>query len=92
MEHATRAFGTNKISPDNSRSKETSLEDIVNSSQNANSVQRKKFKNVAEYALLYAGSQRGKLDQISLIVFPLSFLLFTIVYWTLYLSESRKKI
>ena len=51
-----------------------------------------RFKNVANVALLYAGSQRGKLDQISLILFPLSFLLFTIIYWVLYLSESRKSL
>lgn len=51
-----------------------------------------RFRNAAEYALLYAGSQRGRLDQISLVLFPLSFLVFTIVYWVLYLSESRKKI
>lgn len=48
------------------------------------------FRNVADVALLYAGSTRGKLDQISLILFPVSFLLFTIIYWILYLSESRK--
>lgn len=51
-----------------------------------------RFRHAAEYALLYAGSQRGRLDQISLVLFPLSFLVFTIVYWVLYLSESRKKI
>ncbi|XP_055859106.1 glycine receptor subunit alpha-2-like [Episyrphus balteatus] len=51
-----------------------------------------RFRNAAEYALLYAGSQRGRLDQISLVLFPLSFLVFAIVYWVLYLSESRKKI
>lgn len=50
-----------------------------------------RFRNAAEHALLYAGSQRGKLDQISLVLFPLSFLLFTTVYWILYLSESRKR-
>ena len=50
------------------------------------------FRNVADVALLYAGSQRGKLDQISLVFFPLSFLLFTIIYWVLYLNESRKKL
>lgn len=50
------------------------------------------FRNVADVALLYAGSTRGKLDQISLILFPVSFLLFTIVYWALYLHESRKKL
>lgn len=49
------------------------------------------FRNVADVALLYAGSTRGRLDQISLILFPVSFLLFTIIYWVLYLNESRKR-
>lgn len=50
-----------------------------------------RFRNVADVALLYAGSTRGSLDQISLVLFPLSFVLFTIIYWTLYLNESRKR-
>ncbi|XP_038121956.1 glycine receptor subunit alpha-4 isoform X1 [Culex quinquefasciatus] len=49
------------------------------------------FRNVADVALMYAGSQRGRLDQISLIIFPLSFLIFTIAYWTMYISESNRK-
>lgn len=53
---------------------------------------RCRFKSVAENALLYAGSQHGKLDQISLIVFPLSFLIFTISYWIIYINESKKRI
>lgn len=51
-----------------------------------------RFKSVAENALLYAGSQHGKLDQISLIVFPLSFLIFTVSYWIIYINESKKRI
>lgn len=50
-----------------------------------------RFKSAAENALLYAGSQHGKLDQISLILFPVSFLLFTITYWIIYINESRKQ-
>lgn len=50
-----------------------------------------RFRNAAEYALLYAGSQKGKLDQISLVLFPVSFLVFSAIYWILYLSESRKR-
>lgn len=50
-----------------------------------------RFRNAAEYALLYAGSQKGKLDQISLVLFPVSFLAFSAIYWILYLSESRKR-
>lgn len=51
-----------------------------------------RFKSAAENVIMYAGSQRGKLDQISLIVLPLSFLIFTIIYWIIYLNESNKKI
>lgn len=50
-----------------------------------------RFRNVADVALLYAGSTRGRLDQISLVFFPLSFVLFTIIYWALYLNESKKR-
>ncbi|XP_055920252.1 glycine receptor subunit alpha-2-like isoform X3 [Eupeodes corollae] len=67
----------------------------IDPTNNSNPMHRRsfyRFRNAAEYALLYAGSQRGRLDQISLVLFPLSFLVFAIVYWVLYLSESRKKI
>lgn len=50
-----------------------------------------RFRNVAENAILYVGSQHGKLDQISLILFPLTFLLFTISYWIIYLNESKRR-
>lgn len=49
-----------------------------------------RFRNVAENAILYVGSQHGKLDQISLILFPLSFLLFATIYWIIYLNESNR--
>ncbi|XP_059614205.1 glycine receptor subunit alpha-2-like [Phlebotomus argentipes] len=97
LEHANRIFATanvNRISPEE-RGKEqlpSSTEDIGSlPTVSPNHIHKKKFRNVAEYALLYAGSQRGRLDQISLILFPISFLLFTTIYWVLYLSESRKK-
>ncbi|XP_037044124.1 glycine receptor subunit alpha-4-like isoform X2 [Bradysia coprophila] len=60
-------------------------------SSNPNTINRKRFRNAAEVAILYAGSQRGKLDQISLIIFPLSFLVFSMVYWILYITESKKR-
>ncbi|XP_055700976.1 glycine receptor subunit alpha-2-like isoform X2 [Phlebotomus papatasi] len=97
LEHANRIFATaaNRISPDERGRDQmpTSTEDITSlPNANPNMLHHKrKFRNVAEYALLYAGSQRGRLDQISLILFPISFLLFTTIYWVLYLSESRKK-
>uniref|UniRef100_A0A1B0ETA9 Putative ligand-gated ion channel n=1 Tax=Lutzomyia longipalpis TaxID=7200 RepID=A0A1B0ETA9_LUTLO len=97
LDHANRIFASpgNRISPED-RAKEqqlpSSTEDIGSLPTASPSVMHKrKFRNVAEYALLYAGSQRGRLDQISLILFPLSFLLFATIYWVLHLSESRKK-
>lgn len=50
-----------------------------------------RFRNVAENAILYVGSQHGRLDQISLILFPMTFLLFTISYWIIYLNESKRR-
>ncbi|XP_041770852.1 glycine receptor subunit alpha-1-like isoform X1 [Anopheles merus] len=97
LEHATlKVSGTNKIQPHDHNSKTTSaslsnIQDTVQSAQKVSSVMtRKRFRNVADVALLYAGSQRGRLDQLSLIIFPVSFLIFTISYWTMYLTESKK--
>jgi hypothetical protein len=50
---------------------------------------RRKFRMVAEFVVLYCGSQRGMVDQVSLVLFPICFILFTIVYWISYVSESR---
>ncbi|XP_069702867.1 glutamate-gated chloride channel-like [Periplaneta americana] len=50
---------------------------------------RKKFRMVAEYVVLYCGSQRGMVDQVSLVLFPICFMLFTIIYWVSYVSESK---
>ena len=52
---------------------------------------RKRFRKVAEYVVLYCGSQRGTLDQVSLVLFPLCFLLFATIYWISYVSESRRR-
>lgn len=49
------------------------------------------FRNVAENAILYVGSQHGRLDQLSLVLFPLTFLLFTISYWIIYLNASKHR-
>ncbi|XP_037926157.1 glycine receptor subunit alpha-4-like isoform X2 [Hermetia illucens] len=108
VEHGARVFNFNKVNPENSpKALQSDMKQDPNRLQvpplqspddsgdertPTSSMHRKRFRNVAEYALLYAGSQRGKLDQISLIVFPLTFFIFAVVYWILYLSESRKKI
>ncbi|XP_055611229.1 glycine receptor subunit alpha-2-like isoform X2 [Uranotaenia lowii] len=86
---------TNKIQPqeaDPSRISPLSRSGSFQNAQQVTSVMtRRRFRNVADVALMYAGSQRGRLDQISLIIFPLSFLIFTIAYWTMYISESNRK-
>ncbi|XP_050094626.1 glycine receptor subunit alpha-1-like [Anopheles aquasalis] len=90
--------GSNKIQPTQEHSKATSaslsnIQDNVQNAQKVSSVMtRKRFRNVADVALMYAGSQRGRLDQLSLIIFPVSFLIFTISYWTMYLTESKKSL
>uniref|UniRef100_A0A182Q7W9 Neurotransmitter-gated ion-channel transmembrane domain-containing protein n=1 Tax=Anopheles farauti TaxID=69004 RepID=A0A182Q7W9_9DIPT len=96
LEHTTLKVSGNKIQPHDHSSKTSSaslsnIQDTVQNAQKVSSVMtRKRFRNVADVALLYAGSQRGRLDQLSLIIFPLSFLIFTISYWTMYLTESKK--
>ncbi|PSN30364.1 hypothetical protein C0J52_25959 [Blattella germanica] len=51
---------------------------------------RKKFRMVAEYVVLYCGSQRGTVDQVSLVLFPICFILFALVYWISYISSASK--
>ncbi|KAL1140611.1 hypothetical protein AAG570_000541, partial [Ranatra chinensis] len=51
---------------------------------------KRKFQLLTQHVILYVGSQRGKIDQVSLALFPLCFILFTITYWISYISESRK--
>ncbi|KAE8738203.1 hypothetical protein FOCC_FOCC016332 [Frankliniella occidentalis] len=52
---------------------------------------RRRFRMVAEYVILYCGSQRGMLDQVSLALFPFCFILFTTVYWISYVNESQRQ-
>ncbi|XP_055630145.1 glycine receptor subunit alphaZ1-like isoform X2 [Toxorhynchites rutilus septentrionalis] len=92
-----KVTGTNKVQPqesDPTKPTHSSLGNLSGNFQNTQHVTsvmtRRRFRNVADVALMYAGSQRGRLDQISLIIFPLSFLIFTIAYWTMYISESNK--
>ncbi|XP_031631400.1 glycine receptor subunit alpha-3-like isoform X2 [Contarinia nasturtii] len=107
LEHAARAFSTmNKITPE-TRAKFSTMaakrreEALINeancipppSSLNQSSLfgNRRRFRSVAENLVLYVGSQHGRLDQISLILFPMTFLLFTITYWIIYLNESKRQ-
>ncbi|KAF4522029.1 hypothetical protein B566_EDAN010906, partial [Ephemera danica] len=46
---------------------------------------------VAECCVAFCGSPRGTLDQGSLVLFPLVFCLFTVVYWASYTSEASHR-
>lgn len=49
-----------------------------------------RFQLLARQIILYCGSQRGTLDQVSLALFPLCFVVFAVVYWISYITESRQ--
>ncbi|XP_050668032.1 glycine receptor subunit alpha-4-like isoform X2 [Leptidea sinapis] len=51
-----------------------------------------RFCAAADRGVMFCGAQHGALDRYALMIFPLSFLLFTIIYWTTYLSEAHRKI
>ncbi|XP_028170781.1 gamma-aminobutyric acid receptor subunit delta-like isoform X2 [Ostrinia nubilalis] len=40
--------------------------------------------------VMFCGAQHGTLDRIALILFPVGFFLFNIIYWTTYLSEASR--
>ncbi|XP_077283054.1 glycine receptor subunit alpha-4-like isoform X2 [Arctopsyche grandis] len=102
-----RAFGHRKIGPEDTMHKEPTpplpprlqmhrQEANVESSEAVREAGREavrgaRFRAVAEQAVLYCGSQRGMMDQVSLIIFPICFLLFTTVYWIIYLNASQKQ-
>ncbi|XP_050434859.1 glycine receptor subunit alphaZ1-like [Adelges cooleyi] len=50
-----------------------------------------RFQLLTRHVILYCGSQRGMLDQVSLALFPLCFVAFSIVYWISYINESKRK-
>lgn len=50
-----------------------------------------RFRAVAQQAVLYCGSQRGMVDQVSLIIFPICFIIFATVYWIIYLNASQQQ-
>ncbi|KAI5718821.1 hypothetical protein M8J76_000680 [Diaphorina citri] len=52
---------------------------------------RKKFQMLTRHVILYCGHQRGMLDQVSLALFPLCFVLFATIYWVSYLNASKMK-
>nr|XP_034840093.1 glycine receptor subunit alpha-4-like isoform X2 [Maniola hyperantus] len=50
----------------------------------------KRFAAKVDHGVMFCGAQHGALDRYALMVFPLCFLLFTIIYWTTYLSEAHR--
>ncbi|XP_016659655.1 glycine receptor subunit alphaZ1-like [Acyrthosiphon pisum] len=50
-----------------------------------------RFQLITRHVILYCGSPRGTLDQVSLALFPLCFVIFSVMYWISYLNESRLK-
>ncbi|XP_072943366.1 glycine receptor subunit alpha-4-like isoform X3 [Epargyreus clarus] len=45
---------------------------------------------IIDSGVMFCGAQHGALDRYALIVFPMCFVLFTIIYWTTYLSEAHR--
>ncbi|VVC40561.1 Hypothetical protein CINCED_3A003619 [Cinara cedri] len=52
---------------------------------------RLRFRLLTKHVILYCGSQRGTLDQVSLALFPACFVVFTVAYWISYITESNKR-
>ncbi|CAH2086287.1 unnamed protein product [Euphydryas editha] len=49
-----------------------------------------RFAAMADRGVMFCGAQHGALDKFALMVFPICFFLFTIIYWTTYLSEAHR--
>ncbi|KAK6625241.1 hypothetical protein RUM43_005535 [Polyplax serrata] len=91
---SVRMHAPGKVVPTPEMSKMSETGDDKNEStsvKDSENFRTKKFRKVTEYVILYCGNQRGTLDQVSLILFPLCFLLFTTVYWISYIKESRMR-
>ncbi|XP_075969761.1 glycine receptor subunit alpha-2-like isoform X2 [Anticarsia gemmatalis] len=46
--------------------------------------------SMVDRGVMFCGAQHGALDKFALMIFPVCFLLFNIIYWTTYLSEAHK--
>ncbi|CAH0701696.1 unnamed protein product [Spodoptera exigua] len=49
-----------------------------------------RLRQAVDRAVLFCGAQHGALDKFALMVFPMCFCLFTVIYWTTYLSEAHR--
>lgn len=67
------------------------LTDALNKDKNQQKA-RLRLRMLTHHVILYCGSQRGILDRVSLTFFPLCFLIFTIIYWFSYISETHRAI
>lgn len=65
--------------------------DVVRTSRTEVLSGKQKFQMLTQHVILYVGSQRGTIDQISLALFPFCFSLFSAIYWISYISESRRR-
>ncbi|KAM3963051.1 glycine receptor subunit alpha-4 [Aphomia sociella] len=45
---------------------------------------------MVERGVMFCGAQHGALDRFALMIFPICFILFNIIYWTTYLSEAHR--
>lgn len=43
-----------------------------------------------DHGVMFCGAQHGALDKFALMIFPVCFMLFSIIYWTTYLSEAHR--
>ncbi|XP_037973837.2 gamma-aminobutyric acid receptor subunit delta isoform X3 [Plutella xylostella] len=49
-----------------------------------------RFAAFVDNFIMYCGAQHGAVDRYALMLFPFSFLLFTVIYWTTYLTEAHR--
>ncbi|XP_014370596.2 glycine receptor subunit alpha-4 isoform X1 [Papilio machaon] len=45
---------------------------------------------MVDHGVMFCGAQHGALDKFALMLFPICFFLFTVIYWTTYLSEAHR--
>ncbi|KAJ8725761.1 hypothetical protein PYW08_003944 [Mythimna loreyi] len=49
-----------------------------------------RLRAAVDRGVMFCGAQHGALDKFALMVFPMCFCLFTVIYWTTYLSEANR--
>ncbi|XP_025411445.1 glycine receptor subunit alpha-1-like isoform X2 [Sipha flava] len=88
-------FGTNKVhaASDNNTVVVADNANVTAKAQcpSSSAAGKLRFQLLTKHVILYCGSQRGTLDQVSLALFPLCFVVFSVVYWISYIGESRRK-